>query len=149
MSTTSAMSRYAKFLSQFEFAVVSPGNHYPKADQHVTWHGNVGYIDLGRGSLLVARIELSDRGHQDHFDKFTVDIIHRANGKLDSCTFEFGDFLKKDDRCDDRLRDQPDAKFYAWSKNNQLEWYIAKPKSVAAVTQAVNTYLRMWQTPGQ
>lgn len=139
------MSRYAKFLSQFEFHVKTPRNDYPRADQNVLWHGNVGYVDLGSKSLIIARIELSDRGYQNHFDKFEVQVIHRVNGKLDSCTFEFGDYLKKEDRCDGRLKDQPDISFHA-SGGKELEWYIAVPKSVAAITYAVNEYLRMWQS---
>lgn len=152
MNTTSPKCRYAKFLSQFDFAVENHDSSKNDGMVHVRWHGNVGYVDLGYNALIVARIELSDRGYQGTFDKFDVQVIHRVNGKLDAITFSFGDYLTKEDRADDRVKDQPDQAFYAWSgssNKSSIDWYIARPKSVAAVTQAVNEYLRMWQTPGR
>lgn len=149
MNTTTPKCRYAKFLSQFEFGAEdvdrASGNDFVRA----RWHGNVGYVDLGSKAGIIARIELSDRGYQGKFDKFDVQVIHRVNGKLDAITFHFQDYFKKEDRADDRVKDQPDQAFYAWSgssNKSSIDWYIARPKSVHAIVRAINEYLSMWQT---
>jgi hypothetical protein len=153
MTTTSPKCRYAKFLSQFDFKVWN--GHTPSNTDdgmiHVRWHANVGYVDFGYKTPIVARIELSDLGYKGMFDKFDVQVIHRSSGRLDTITFNFGDYFTKDDRSDNRVKDMPDQVFYAWSgssSESSVDWYIARPKSVAALVQAVNEYLRMWRTMG-
>ncbi len=152
MNTTSPTSRYAKFLSQFPFAVEKPqqdlGNgSKPERLNHVRWTGNVGYVELGSACGCLARVELV-RGDTT-FGAFRVDIISRVNGKLDSLTFEFNDILDPKDRDDSR----PDQKgFHAWSSSSgpdskALDWYIAKPspKNIKHFVATVNEYLTMWQ----
>lgn len=140
MNTTSPKSRYAKFLDQFAIGVENERGHM----EYVRWHGNVGYVALN--ACVVARVELSDRGYQGHFDKLEVQIIHRASGKLDVLTFEFNDYLTQADRVDGR-NDQPDQRFHAWASSGKstLDWYIAKPKTAKPVSNAINEYLMFWQ----
>jgi hypothetical protein len=153
MNTTSPNSRYAKFLSQFPFAVEKPrqdvGNgSKPELMNHVRWTGKVGYLELGTISGAIARIELSDWGSQGTYMGFRVDVISRVNGKLDSMQFEFNDILDPKDRTDGREKDH--ASFHGWSSGSgksEIDWYIAKPspKNVKHFVAAVNEYLTMWR----
>lgn len=143
MSTSSPKSRFAKFLDQFAIGLEDEKGTF----KYVHWHGNVGYVDVAKG--IIARIEFSDAGYVDHYDKFVVSVVNAATGKLDVVTFNFNDYLTKADRVDNRVSDQPDQRFHAWSggvsKDREVDWYIAKPRSVKAFSNAVNEYLRMWQ----
>lgn len=152
MNTTSPTSRYAKFLSQFAFAVEGPRqdrlNAYHENPMYeVKWTGNVGYVELGSVAGALARIELSDWGCQGTYTGFRVDIISRVNGKLDSLQFEFNDILDPKDRTDGREKDH--SSFHGWSSSGKkdIDWYIAKPseKNIKHFVAAVNEYLKMWQ----
>lgn len=140
MNTTSPKSRFAKFLDQFAIGVETAEGHMV----YVRWHGNVGYVTLG--DRTVARLELSEFGYQGHWSGMKVSVVDGMNGRVDECSFMFHDYFTQEDRVDDRVKDQPNAGFYAWSSNGgELGWYIAKPKNTEAFSSAVCEYLKTWQ----
>jgi hypothetical protein len=75
----------------------------------------------------IAKLEIHDRGHSDHYGAIDVTILNRVTGTLDVKTFRFDDYLSFDMKDRSDTRTDYNGGFYA---DRGLDWYIARPKSV-------------------
>lgn len=104
-----------------------------------TWLDVVGLVPMSDRRL--ARIEVSDLGHSDHYSSLLVKIVHTATGTIDAKTFRFVDYL--DEREDDR-DDLPNVQPHIWTQGGRFEWYIAVPTAAAVgrLMAAVLAYIK-------
>lgn len=109
----------------------------------VKWFDLVGITQID--AQRVARLEVSDRGYSDHYGHIEVTIANRVTGTIDVKSFRFNDYLPFDmkDRTD--ARKDYDGGFYGWTDNGTLDWYIAKPKSLAPLMLAIQDYIDAWK----
>ena len=111
----------------------------------IGWFDLTGYVPIGQTRR--AKIELTDSS-SNHYGSFTVTIINRIEGMVDKKRFSFDDYLdrsmeaRKDQRSDYPLG--RNACFHAW-KSEDLEWYIAVPKTTRAICEAIEKYIGVFK----
>jgi len=124
----------------------------------LAWRIKINWFDLTGMHALddarVVKIQLSDPRTVGIFVGFSVEIINKVTGKIDSKLFRFDDYLSADmaSRSDTR-RDYPVAGNSCYHVDingyrKECDWYIAKPKSTKPFCEAVESYIASFKTGG-
>jgi len=112
-----------------------------------TWSGGIAIVKLGENRI--AKIECHYSNTVGRYDCFDVKIIDICGGKIDQQRFHINDYLNAKDRSqrsDDRF--DKEKEFHIWVGSygqNQADWYIARPKSVLPLTNAIDNYLDLFK----
>jgi len=112
------------------------------AAREIQWFDTTGLVQLPK--RRVAKLEVSESGHHDHYDTLVVTITSKDSGVIDRKSFKFNDYLKS--RSD--TRNDVETNFYVWAGGHgggKFEWYIATPKIMEELMLHVEAYLKAWE----
>lgn len=108
----------------------------------VTFAGRACYGDLGGENR--AKMQFVTAGCADHYPTLAVDILNRADGKVDSLRFRFEDIWGKKAVTNPNFREG--VMPHIWTSGRKSEWYIYKPtpRDFEILAEAVNNYLSVF-----
>lgn len=128
------MTRKGKTLEEFNV-------QFWKHDTNIHWYHDAGIMEIDGQTNAV--ITLSERGTIDHWKGYNVEIINLRSGKITSQFFKFSDYLEHDPAGREYAGD-----LHLWTsdyRRDGIDWYIAKPKTIQPIKNAIIAYIRAWR----
>lgn len=127
-----------------------PLNKATKQDfcESFPWPFDIQWFDLQGIHILDknrrAVITMVTRSHADHYVGFSVEIISKTKGNIESKFFRFDDYLPKKKRKDQHKASDKDRSFSVIGYCG-WEWYIAVPNDVGPFVIAICNWLDNWR----
>ena len=83
----------------------------------------------------------------DHYDRLKVTLLNRNEGTIDSMVVKFGDVLGLKKTTNPNFRDGVNP--HIWSYGKESGWYVYQPgkEDYKVLSEAVKTYLQVFQEP--
>lgn len=94
-----------------------------------------------------AKIQFQTGLVADHYDRLKVTLINRNEGVIDSLTLKFQDVLGVKQTTNPNFREGVSP--HIWAYGRDVSWYVYQPthEDYKKLSQAMNTYLELFQEP--
>ena len=110
-------------------------------DKNITWFIDKGVIQLNANTN--ATIVMDRNGRAEDYYGYSINIINKEHGVIDSTKFEFNKYFTQENRIDTEKDEECGFRIY----DETNDWYIAIPakKEINAMVNAINQYINLWK----
>jgi hypothetical protein len=104
-----------------------------KSVKEIKWYDQEGVMSLDDNRYIIFRLD--DVGTRDHYNGYWVEVYNKVSGLVNKKFFRFKYHL------DMSHRSERDKYYHVWYRDNDLDWYISRPKNSNEYVKILMDYI--------